>query len=135
LAARKGRIYLREIELAFGCSCFESATLAAEVAANGLAVCSFEASQGHKGARLFVEYREVVEAAPAAPLPYINGASHETLADVEKAHILESVRLNPLLTKKALAEKLGCGERTLWRKLVEYGIVKQRVAEATGEAS
>ena len=60
----------------------------------------------------------------APPLP-----GEESLAEVEKAHILQTLERLGWNYSRA-AEVLGIGRTTLWRKLKEYGLERQRLASA-----
>ncbi|HEX7124877.1 MAG TPA: sigma-54 dependent transcriptional regulator [Thermodesulfobacteriota bacterium] len=60
----------------------------------------------------------------APPLP-----AQECLADVEKAHILQTLERLAWNYSRA-AEVLGIGRTTLWRKLKEYGLERRASASA-----
>lgn len=50
-----------------------------------------------------------------------------TLADVERGHIVETLKYVCKGNRREAAKMLGIGERTLHRKLQEYGMTSPRV--------
>lgn len=112
----KKRVYLREIERAFSCSAFDAGTIAKAVADRIGGSLGFEPHAGHNGNRLFVEKT-------SARAPDDELGSLVPFSRIRKAHfvgVIDKCHGN----RKEAARVLKIDERTLYRHLAAWGMVK-----------